>query len=149
MHSYSRWMQQVTSDIAPPSEITPDDHLVLIYTSGTTGRVGLRYIGIIPCIPYYVILACRCSCYNFYFSNSQFFSVGLTGNPKGVTLSHANIVHVLRGIQTLWRDEIQSHRSLAFLPWAHVYGQVSELQIMVSSGSCLGIVSSRYEILIV
>jgi long-subunit acyl-CoA synthetase (AMP-forming) len=144
MHSYSRWMQQVTSDIAPPSEITPDSHLVLIYTSGTTGS---NYFGIVP---YYVILACRCSCDDsFWFSNSQSFFVGLTGNPKGVTLSHANIVHVLRGIQTLWRDEIQSHRSLAFLPWAHVYGQVSELQIMVSSGSCLGIVSSRFEMLIV
>lgn len=56
------------------------------------------------------------------------YTSGTTGRPKGVELVHANQVSNIRGC----RDMVLSpsdfptsdDRSLAFLPWAHSYGQV-------------------------
>lgn len=56
------------------------------------------------------------------------YTSGTTGRPKGVELIHANQVSNIRGC----RDMVLSpsdfptsdDRSLAFLPWAHSYGQV-------------------------
>ena len=52
------------------------------------------------------------------------YTSGTTGNPKGVELSHENICSNLKGLKALWKDSLYCNRSLAFLPWAHVYGQV-------------------------
>ncbi len=62
------------------------------------------------------------------------YTSGTTGNPKGVILSHGNIVSNINAMQTLLPlggDD----RSLSFLPWAHSFGNTVELHGMVSKGS--------------
>jgi long-chain acyl-CoA synthetase len=75
------------------------------------------------------------------------YTSGTTGTPKGVELSHNNIVSNLRGLKDLWRDGLDNHVSLAFLPWAHVFGQTAELHSLMATGSAMAIVSNREQIL--
>jgi len=59
------------------------------------------------------------------------YTSGTTGKPKGVELTHANTVSNVKGVGHQVEDVHdfirQSDRSLAFLPWAHSYGQTCEL----------------------
>jgi long-chain acyl-CoA synthetase len=75
------------------------------------------------------------------------YTSGTTGTPKGVELSHNNIVSNLRGLKELWKDGLDNHISLAFLPWAHVFGQTAELHSLMATGSAMAIVSNREQIL--
>jgi len=75
------------------------------------------------------------------------YTSGTTGTPKGVELTHDNIISQLKSLKTLWGDGLQNHISLAFLPWAHVFGQTAELHSLLATGSALGIVSNRELIL--
>ena len=75
------------------------------------------------------------------------YTSGTTGNPKGVELSHKNICSNLRGLKALWKDRLLSQTSLAFLPWAHVFGQTTELHSFIATGSAMGIVPTRELIL--
>jgi len=76
------------------------------------------------------------------------YTSGTTGKPKGVELTHGNIVSDIIGGRHLNREELHGdHTSLAFLPWAHVYGLTSELNSMISSGSALAIVPHRDQLL--
>lgn len=62
------------------------------------------------------------------------YTSGTTGQPKGVMLSHANImanVNPLRELVSLSGDDC----SVSFLPWAHSLGQTVELHILVSAGA--------------
>lgn len=53
------------------------------------------------------------------------YTSGTTGNPKGVELSHTNIVSNIAALDYLWDREMEKdHTSVCFLPWAHVFGQV-------------------------
>jgi long-chain acyl-CoA synthetase len=62
------------------------------------------------------------------------YTSGTTGQPKGVMLSHANltsnVLATLAGFPIVPDD-----RTLSFLPWAHVYGQVCELHILIAAGA--------------
>lgn len=63
-------------------------------------------------------------------------------------LTHGNIVSDIIGGRHLNREELHGdHTSLAFLPWAHVYGLTSELNSMISSGSAMAIVPHRDQLL--
>ena len=75
------------------------------------------------------------------------YTSGTTGKPKGVELSHDNVVANLRGLDFQWQNELEDNTSLAFLPWSHVFGQTAELHSLLAIGSSLGIVSKREEIL--
>lgn len=65
------------------------------------------------------------------------YTTGTTGDPKGVTLSHKNLCancdQISRGFP------LPPSRSLAFLPWAHVYGQTSELHFFVHDGHAMAL----------
>ncbi len=66
------------------------------------------------------------------------YTSGTTGKPKGVLLTHANICSNLHGLQGLFAFETDE-RSLAFLPWAHAFGQTCELHFLLSKGSSMAI----------
>ncbi|RDV37004.1 long-chain fatty acid--CoA ligase [Bradymonadaceae bacterium TMQ3] len=66
------------------------------------------------------------------------YTSGTTGDPKGVLLSHKNIMSNVNGVHQLLEigpDDV----SLSFLPWAHSFGQVVELHCLLSMGAALGI----------
>lgn len=66
------------------------------------------------------------------------YTSGTTGKPKGVMLSHANIISNINGIHEVFPfqpDDV----SLSFLPWAHSFGQTVELHGMVSCGAGMGL----------
>jgi long-chain acyl-CoA synthetase len=74
------------------------------------------------------------------------YTSGTTGKPKGVRLSHANIAGNVSGFQEVVPLD-GTHRSLAFLPWAHVYGGSIELHGMLSLGASMAICEKREHIL--
>jgi long-chain acyl-CoA synthetase len=66
------------------------------------------------------------------------YTSGTTGNPKGVIMSHGNIisnVNSVQGMLPLGGDD----RSLSFLPWAHSFGHTVELHCMLSRGASIAI----------
>ena len=61
------------------------------------------------------------------------YTSGTTGNPKGVMLSHLGVISTLQAA----KDSIPFHKSdrtLAFLPWAHIFGQICEVHGVMMFG---------------
>ena len=71
------------------------------------------------------------------------YTSGTTGKPKGVELIHSNTVsnvYGVRGMAENIHDFIRPDDvSLAFLPWAHSYGQTCELWTGIAHGGSAGI----------
>lgn len=71
------------------------------------------------------------------------YTSGTTGKPKGVELLHLNTCSNVKGVREMVADPHdfirQSDCSLAFLPWAHSFGQTCELWGSVSQGASIGI----------
>ena len=69
------------------------------------------------------------------------YTSGTTGNPKGVELTHKNIVSNVKGIRNSFSDFSkicnENDKSISFLPWAHSYGQTCELHSAISTGSSM------------
>ncbi len=69
---------------------------------------------------------------------SLIYTSGTTGNPKGVELSHHNLAaNVSALLETAPVKE--GDRSLAFLPWAHVFGGSVELNTLIAIGGTIAI----------
>lgn len=62
------------------------------------------------------------------------YTSGTTGEPKGVVLSHSNFAcNVAAGLSVF---QLQPEdRSLAFLPWAHLFGQTVEVHTIIGAGA--------------
>ncbi|MFA5624485.1 MAG: AMP-dependent synthetase/ligase, partial [Bradymonadales bacterium] len=69
------------------------------------------------------------------------YTSGTTGLPKGVMLSHKNIIVNAKVVQSLF-EVGETDVSLAFLPWAHAFGKTVELHTFVSFGAAIGIAES-------
>jgi long-chain acyl-CoA synthetase len=70
------------------------------------------------------------------------YTSGTTGKPKGVMLSHSNIACNLSAAQEVLPVDSDGETSLAFLPWAHCYGQVAELFLGFSTGGKIALAES-------
>ncbi len=70
------------------------------------------------------------------------YTSGTTGQPKGVMLSHGNIVDNINAILAVFPIDEQGETSLAFLPWAHAFGQVAELYLLFSIGGTVSLAES-------
>ena len=62
------------------------------------------------------------------------YTSGTTGKPKGAMLTHGNLVSDVLAATAVFPIEADD-RTVSFLPWAHVYGQVVELHILLSAGA--------------
>ena len=74
------------------------------------------------------------------------YTSGTTGKPKGVETLHSNVVSNVKGVRGMVPPpEVttafipQSDRTLAFLPWAHCYGQTCELWTGMAHGCSMGV----------
>lgn len=66
------------------------------------------------------------------------YTSGTMGQPKGVILSHGNIVaNVLASAHAF--PLFSTDRTLSFLPWAHCFGQTVDLHLMLHVGAQIGI----------
>jgi long-chain acyl-CoA synthetase len=66
------------------------------------------------------------------------YTSGTTGNPKGVILSHGNLISNINAVQGMLPLG-ENDRSLSFLPWAHSFGHTCELHLMLSRGASIAI----------
>jgi long-chain acyl-CoA synthetase len=66
------------------------------------------------------------------------YTSGTTGNPKGVILTHGNIASNVSAVHEIFPMDL-ADRSLSFLPWAHVFGQSTELHILLSTGAAMAL----------
>ena len=74
------------------------------------------------------------------------YTSGTTGRPRGVELTHKNFVANAKA--TLIRFDVGcTDRTLSFLPWAHAFGKLVELHIMLGVGFAIGIAESSKTIL--
>lgn len=70
------------------------------------------------------------------------YTSGTTGNPKGVMLSHRNLVsNVVSAAEVFPLTE--EDRSASFLPWAHSFGQTVELHSLIYWGASMGLTSAH------
>jgi len=68
------------------------------------------------------------------------YTSGTTGTPKGVMLSHNNVSSLLKEIPKV--IELGGEKSLSFLPWAHIFGQLAELHALLYLGNSTGFAES-------
>jgi long-chain acyl-CoA synthetase len=72
------------------------------------------------------------------------YTSGTTGNPKGVELSHENLMANIHGLNKRWGDEMITTRTvMGFLPWAHIFGQTCELHQLFAGGHRFAIIEKR------
>ena len=69
------------------------------------------------------------------------YTSGTTGKPKGVLLSHNNIVSNINGVMNSFPIDT-GDVSVSFLPWAHSFGQTCELHFLLASGSAIAVAES-------
>jgi len=66
------------------------------------------------------------------------YTSGTTGNPKGVILTHGNIISNINAVQDMLPLS-GDDRSLSFLPWAHSFGHTCELHCLLSRGASMAL----------
>jgi len=76
------------------------------------------------------------------------YTSGTTGNPKGVVLTHNNIITEIRSLDEAWQSDriTEEDRGLSFLPWGHLMGQIQEVHQLIFYGCSSGLVRDINEI---
>lgn len=75
------------------------------------------------------------------------YTSGTTGNPKGVMLSHGNLISNINSVLDLLPLSSED-RSLSFLPWAHAFGHTCELHFMISQGASIALCEAVDKLLV-
>ena len=77
------------------------------------------------------------------------YTSGTSGVPKGVVLSHKNILNNINGIDTMFGKDFvsSSDKSVNFLPWNHCYGLTCELLYLTSKKASIVINSDIKNVL--
>ena len=70
------------------------------------------------------------------------YTSGTTGKPKGVMLNHGNLADNINACIAAFPFDPNGETSLAFLPWAHAFGQVAELLALFSMGGRMALAES-------
>ncbi len=73
---------------------------------------------------------------------SLIYTSGTSGDPKGVLLSHGNFTSNILAIIDHFRLLNHEDRTFSILPWAHSYGQTTELYLFTHHGASMGIMDS-------
>ncbi len=66
------------------------------------------------------------------------FTSGTSSFPKGVQLTHRNVMSQQKALEILWKPE-HGMRFLCYLPWHHSFGGLFERFFALHSGGCLAI----------
>jgi len=66
------------------------------------------------------------------------FTSGTSSFPKGVQLTHFNLMSQQKSLEILWQPE-SGMRFLCYLPWHHSFGGLFERLFALHSGGCLAI----------
>ncbi|MCA9186134.1 MAG: AMP-binding protein [Pirellulaceae bacterium] len=77
---------------------------------------------------------------------SILYTSGTTGAPKGITLTHGNLISNAFGIIKFFSDD-PTDRRLCFLPLSHIFGRMCDHYIWLARGSQLALARSRETIL--
>ena len=66
------------------------------------------------------------------------FTSGTSNFPKGVQLTHGNLMSQQKALEILWKPQ-SGLRFLCYLPWHHSFGGLFERLFALHSGGCLAI----------
>ena len=77
------------------------------------------------------------------------YTSGSTGPPKGVELSHRNIMTNLKGIKEVWgpirREKgVKPEKSVNYLPWGHIFGFTTNFHAIFMSGETENFLRTKY-----
>ncbi|HND53334.1 MAG TPA: AMP-binding protein, partial [Pirellulaceae bacterium] len=72
---------------------------------------------------------------------SILYTSGTMGEPRGVALTHANLLANVRGIMEAFRERTTELR-LCFLPLSHIYARTADLNVWLVSGTQMALAAS-------
>jgi long-chain acyl-CoA synthetase len=69
------------------------------------------------------------------------YTSGTTGHPKGVVITHSNLLSQIESISTS-QELFPDDRSLSLLPWGHLMGQIVEVHLLIYCGTSAAILGN-------
>ena len=75
------------------------------------------------------------------------YTSGTTGSPKGVELTHYNLGATASSVIDVAPLKYQEECTLAFLPWAHVFGGCIEVAVLIGYGGAVAICDNTEKLL--
>jgi len=95
------------------------NHENILDTTNITPSENFKHVNIDPSSTAYIL-----------------FTSGTSGLPKGVPLTHTNILSNIEATKTVFKNNFSEHdKYVSFLPWNHCYGLNCELNYMMSTGA--------------